>query len=198
MNRADLAGLAASRLAHDLAGALGAIGGGAELMADEEDAGELRALARSIAEAARAATLRLRFWRLALGGATSGEPIPAAEARVALRDWLGGGVTLDWDVKAGMLPRARARALLCLAATAAEAMPAGGRMRMSDDAVEAQGPGVALPDPARRALAGDAPDALARQAPALIAAALAGAGGVGVEESVGRLRLALGPDQPSA
>lgn len=194
MNRADLAGLAASRLAHDLAGALGAIGGGAELMADEEDADELRALARQISDAARAATLRLRFWRLALGGAASGEPIPSAEARVALGEWLGGGVTLEWEVRAGMLARARARALLCLAATAAEAMPAGGRMVVSDSAVEAHGPGVALPEPARRALGGDAPDALARQAPALVAVALAGEGGVTVEEALGRLRLGLGAE----
>lgn len=191
MNRADLAGLVASRLAHDLAGALGAIGGGAELMAEEEDARELRALARSIAEAARAATLRLRFWRLALGGAASGEAIPAAEARAALGDWLGGGVSLEWAVSAMMLPRPQGRALLCLAATAAEALPAGGRMRVSDDAVEAEGPRVALPELARRALSGDAADALARQAPALIAAALAASGSIRIEESVGRLRLAL-------
>lgn len=188
---ADLAGLAASRLAHDLAGALGAIGGGAELMAGEEDAAELRAMAATIAEAAQAAALRLRFWRLALGGAASGEPVPSAEARAALADWLGGGVTLEWDMATAMLPRARARALLCLAATAAEAMPAGGRMRVSDSAVEAEGSGVALSDMARLALTGQAPDALPRQAPALIAAALAAPQGVAVEEAVGRLRLAL-------
>ena len=188
---ADLAGLAASRLAHDLAGALGAIGGGAELMADEEDAAELRAMAATIALAAQAAALRLRCWRLALGGTASGEPVPAAEARAALADWLGGGVTLDWEVSAASLPRTQARALLCLAATAAEAMPAGGRMRVSDSAVEAEGSGVALSDMARLALAGQAPDALPRRAPALIAAALAAPQGLAVDEGVDRLRLAL-------
>jgi histidine phosphotransferase ChpT len=122
----DLTALLGSRICHDLISPLGAIGNGVELLALAEAAGgpELALISESV----RAATARIRFFRIAFGAAVPGRRIGRAEVLAVLDDLgAGGRVRYDWqgppelargEVKLAFL------ALLCLET----ALPFGGRI----------------------------------------------------------------------
>jgi len=128
--------LLCARLCHDLAGPVGAVATGAELLGDEDElggemAGEALAL---LASSAAAASARLRFLRLALGGA--GGATQAAALRDIVVNFLGSasggdGVTLDWaDAGAGPWEAEDAKLLLNLILLARDCLPRGGRLRV--------------------------------------------------------------------
>jgi len=121
----DLAALVAMRLAHDLAGPLGAIATGIELLEDGD--AEIRAL---IGDGAAAAIASLRLHRFILA-----PPSDAASGRGLLAAWIATrpGVTLDWQ--ATTTDPARVAILLGLAMTAGEAAPGGGTVSVDDGGV---------------------------------------------------------------
>ena len=123
-----------SRICHDLAGPVGAIRNGLELIADGQENGAeatddqaMDLIGHSAGHAAR----RLRLYRLAYGRATSEGARSFTEMRETAADWLAGGrVTLQWPpdspnddlaAKPGL-----AKTILNLVVLAAEAIPQGG------------------------------------------------------------------------
>lgn len=214
-----LAALLCTRLCHDLAGPVGAISAGVELLADEPDAsflGEATALLRHSAEASSA---RLKFLRAAFG--EPGRSSLSGPARSLVEGYvrsLAGGIALDWRDEGGAMASAAAtaavgdgaalRLLLNLCLTAADALggsgglivdlpapPAGGPRRF---AVTACGPRAALDAATRAALDGHRGGLTARTAPAYLLHCLARpGGGVVVEETAGRLLLAAAWVRPS-
>lgn len=147
--------LLCARLCHDLAGPVGAVASGAELLSDGgEMAGELAAEALVLLEgSAAAASARLRFLRLALGGA--GGAVPAAALRDMVDNFLGGassggdGVTLDWqDAETGAWDADRAKLLCNLILLARDCLVRGGCLEVrarqpGGTAVTARGKGAA-------------------------------------------------------
>ncbi|WP_299437899.1 histidine phosphotransferase family protein [uncultured Rhodospira sp.] len=126
-----------SRLCHDLAGPLGAIGSGAELL--EEDAGETDGeIIDLLSRSAAAASGRLRVCRALLGQPTSRSHDPT-EARGVLTEHLAMGSgshapELSWRVSAsGPDERVRpmVQVLLTLTVVALEAMPRHDRIAVN-------------------------------------------------------------------
>ena len=122
-----------SRICHDLAGPVGAIRNGLELISDAEEgdaAGGDQAM-ELIGHSAEHAAKRLRLYRLAYGRTTSEGVRSFSELRETATDWLAGGrVTLQWPTdspnddlaaKPGL-----AKTMLNLVVLASEAIPQGG------------------------------------------------------------------------
>ena len=133
MTSLKLAGLMCSRLCHDLAGPIGALQNGIELMAEDDDP-DLQAQAMDlVALASGQAGRKLRFYRLVFGaGLAGGEDLQAEECRGALAGLLEGGRTqLDWRLPDASWPRQFARLLLGLALIASQGMPRGGRLALA-------------------------------------------------------------------
>lgn len=183
-NDIDLVALICSKLCHDLAGSIGAVSNGAELLAEETDATMREEAIRLIAQSANDAARRLAFFRLALG-ASGGldEPLASADlARVAGDYFQGGRVRLLPPVGLpASLPKPLGKALLLGLAVMASALPRGGALRLNlqqgEWRVRAEGTPSKLPDDvATSLLGGSQPEepagALARHAADL--AALAG------------------------
>ena len=74
MTEVDLATDLCTRLCHDLAGSVGAVVAGAELIEDEEDPVQIRETASLLMQAAESVAVRLRFLRLAFGTAPADTP----------------------------------------------------------------------------------------------------------------------------
>jgi len=172
----DLTALFAMRLTHDLAGPLGAITTGVDLL-DGGDA-EVRSL---IADGAAAATASLRLHRFIL--------VPPDDASVAhgiLASWVASreGVVLDWRAAP-----ATPAIVMGLAMTAAEAARRGGTLTVDGDTVTIA-PAPVL-DPAVAAALTGAPVAISRAALAgiLFAAATAAGGRIVVGSDATSLRL---------
>lgn len=160
-----LAGLLCARICHDIAGAIGAIGNGIELLDGEDDAAERAELSSLLTASARLAASRLRFFRLVWAGGPGQAVATAAEARAALAGLFAAAprpVALDWAVTVSGGPPLRL--LLSLAQIAGEALPGGGAVRIEDAGVIAAGPGAALGREVIAALAPGAPLALAAPA----------------------------------
>ena len=172
----DLAALFAMRLTHDLAGPLGAVSTGLDLL-DGGDA-EVKAL---IADGVAAAVTSLKLHRFVV--------VPQDDASVAhglLAAWVAtrDGVTLDWRAA----PTARG-IVLGLAMTAAEAARRGGTLTVDGDAVTFT-PAPQL-DPNVAAALDGAPVTASRAALAGILYATAGQSGgcIAVERDDAALRL---------
>ena len=123
-----------SRICHDLAGPVGAIRNGLELIDDAAEEGgggggdqAMDLIGHSAGHAAR----RLRLFRLAYGRASSEGVRSFVELREAAGEWLSGGrVTLQWPADSPSDDLAAkpglAKAILNLVMLAAEAIPQGG------------------------------------------------------------------------
>jgi len=150
----DLVALICSKLCHDLAGSVGAVNNGVELLAEETDPVMREEALRLVAQSARDAARRLAFFRLALG-ASGGldDAMPAAElVRVAADYFTGGRVTLlppEGPLPAA-LPKPLGKALLLGLWAMAGALPRGGQVRLvaggDDWRIEAAGAMVRVPD----------------------------------------------------
>lgn len=158
-----MARLLCSRLCHDLAGPVGAINAGLELLEDStEGTAEATALA---ADSARQITDRLAFYRIAFGlggGDGSGGAFLARQLSAGLL--AGGRVVLDWpeDVAAEeSLPTGSASLLLNLILLGVDMLPRGGALSVrlatleegTGVAVTAAGPGARFKDVIRAAMA---------------------------------------------
>jgi histidine phosphotransferase ChpT len=166
-----LAELLCARICHDLAGPVGAVGTGAELLAEEAESGVLAGDALDLlTRSAAAAGSRLRFLRLAWGSGNQvidGASL-AAIATTYLRE-VGERLSLDWPQpdQDHPWPPAEARLLLNLLIIARDCLPRGGVIHIRTDQspevfaeVTAAGPG-ARPGDAAQAMAAAGSEGLA-------------------------------------
>lgn len=120
-----------SKLCHDLAGTIGAIANGAELLADEDDTDIREQALGLLAQSAEQAARRLKFYRIAFGaGGSLGDRIDLGEFKDAVEGQFGGGrVKFDWSAMTGALGKPAAKLLANLLLVAVSGMPRGGVMR---------------------------------------------------------------------
>jgi len=141
-----VAELLCSRLCHDIVSPVGAVNSGLELMAEFGDDGGDDALDLVRTSAGEAAA-KLQFFRVAYGlaGAQAGGPDLAEAARLAAGMITSKRISLDWPVEqqppVAAAPRGT-KLLLNLIATAVDALPRGGVVRVTvaegPDALETQ------------------------------------------------------------
>lgn len=172
-----LAQVVCTRLCHDLGGPTGALSGALDLI--EGAADDALEVAR---DAARIIDRRLRFWRVAVGGA--GAALDAAAlAQLAEGLTLGRRATVDLaGLAAGSaIAPALAQPLLLAMLAGVEALPRGGVLRVAGDPAESlsvwpDGPGAAWPAGLAALLAGEQPVLTPRGValPLLVASAAAG------------------------
>lgn len=150
-----------SKLCHDLAGVVGAIANGAELLEDEDDEEIRNQAVELLAQSATQAGRRLRYFRIAFGaGGAIGDSIDMTELREAVEGQLGGGrLKVEWPAGLSRLSKSQAKLLFNLLLVAASGLPRGGYLRPSvnqDGAVgvAAEGDGAKLPDAVRTVLVG--------------------------------------------
>jgi len=127
-----VAELLASRLCHDLAGPIAAIGNGAELL-DDEDPDFVRQAATLIGDSAGTASKRLQLFRFVYGfsvGATAGPPPHA----LALDYFAGSAIACDYPEPMRGLEPAWQRLGCALLMIASEALPRGGKLALTGEA----------------------------------------------------------------
>lgn len=197
-----LAELMCSRLCHDLAGPVGAVSNGAELL-EEEDPELAREAAGLMAGAAQQIAKRLRFFRAAFGW-EGGAAKDLAEAGNILKDFLaplpGQPPRFEIEGPAGEVGSAESiRMLLLLAFLGSEVLPRGGRLLIgcTDSllSVNALGSGAGLGELAGVLPGGGqaATSPTPRQAPALLTLGLANRSGwqISVESHQDRVQFQL-------
>lgn len=161
----ELGDLLCSRLCHDLAGALGAIGNGVELIEEMGGAADADTLSL-MKQSAATAVGRLQFFRLAFGAAGNAVPdIGYQEAFAYARAVAPQRAVLEWTgVETAPKPGPGAvKLMLNTVLLAAETMPRGGHVRASVDgasrltvdAVPALGSSAVLADAVQAALEAD-------------------------------------------
>ncbi len=126
--RDDLTALVGSRICHDLISPLGAIGNGVELMglSGMAQTPEMALIAESVANA----NARIRFFRVAYGGADPGQMIARAEITGTLTAAARGGrLSYCWETD-GDQPRQEVKAIFLLLQCFETAMPYGGDVRV--------------------------------------------------------------------
>lgn len=165
MRDLDLAALLVSRVCHDLAGPVGAVMNGLEVLADEDDEKSREQALKVILSAAEQATAKLQFARLAFGASSSrGDFVPAGDVHYALEKLFAGGKTkLEWRAPDLHLTKREAKVLAGLSALASECLRYGGTVIVSGESdggvrlnVRAQGRDAKLPDEFRATLLGAA------------------------------------------
>lgn len=126
----DLGALIAARICHDLAGPLGAVGNGVELLAlagADEGADEMALIAQSTDDAGT----RLRLFRLAYGRPVPGQIVTRAEALQLLPAVSRAGrVSFLWQVE-GDQPRDTMQAVFLALQCIESALPFGGEVQMA-------------------------------------------------------------------
>jgi histidine phosphotransferase ChpT len=181
-----LAQAVCTRLCHDLGGPAGALSGALEMLEDGTD--EAAEVAR---DAARLVDRRLRFWRMAVGGAgTDLDRDTIAQLAEALT--LGRRATVDLGAlpAEALIPPALAQPLLLAMLIGVEAMPRGGVLRVGGSpaegiAVRPDGPGAAWPAGLPALLAGDTPALTPRTIALPLLVALAASGKVMLDLAMG-------------
>ncbi len=123
-----LAALISSKICHDLAGQIGAINNGLELLEEENDEDTRYYALELIQNSAKAAWAQLDFNRLAFGVASSlGAVVPLAHVEQVARRYIENGKRrLHWQANVQELEKEQAKLLLALLAVAITALPAGG------------------------------------------------------------------------
>jgi histidine phosphotransferase ChpT len=124
----DLTALVGSRICHDLISPLGAIGNGVELMelSGHPQTPEMTLIAESVA----AAQARIKFFRVAYGGAEAGLPLSRAEITGTLGAVARGGrLAYFWEAE-GEVARREAKAIFLLLQCLETAMPMGGEIHV--------------------------------------------------------------------
>lgn len=161
INPVDYASLLCSRLCQDLLSPIGALDNGLDLLADETDPAIRARCMDLLAESARVAANKLRFFRLAFGAAGGPDDlIETREAHLAMIGLFGGKrpLAIGWEIAERRLPAPAIKALLNLAMIAGDALANGGRIDVAGESgdgfeivLRAEGLGAAL-DPDVRAI----------------------------------------------
>lgn len=127
--QAELAALVGSRICHDLISPIGAIQNGVELMAlTGGSGGEEMALIKQSVETAAA---RIKFFRIAYGGAEPGQLVSPKEVISILRPLsLSGRIDMQWSLE-GEQSRLVVRSLFLLLQALESALPLGGTITIT-------------------------------------------------------------------
>ena len=130
MSEVDLATDLCTRLCHDLAGSVGAVVAGTELIEDEDDPVQIRETASLLMQAAGSVAVRLRFLRLAFGTASTDTP-PRDDLPRLTAQWakaVAPGVSIRWGNAAHpvLLSGPQIQMVLCMILLAIERLPRGG------------------------------------------------------------------------
>ncbi len=186
----DFASLLCSRLCHDLLSPVGAMNNGLELLADEHDPEMRQRCMDLLAESAKSAADKLKFFRLAFGAAGGfGSQVDPKEARLVIEPLVtsNGRTVLEWAVPANMMPKRAVKILLNLVLLANDALVRGGTLFVGAEArgeeqeivIRASGPKIVMDGAIRDALTGklDASMVDSRTAAAWMAHSLATSGG---------------------
>ncbi len=124
IRRDDITALVGSRICHDLISPLGAIGNGVELLA-MSGIGQSPEMAL-IAESVESANAKIKFFRVAYGGATAEQMISRSEITSTLSAAARGGrMSYFWQAE-GDQPRREVRIAFLLLQCFENAMPRGG------------------------------------------------------------------------
>lgn len=161
----DLASLLCSRLCHDLLSPVGAMNNGLELLADEHDPEMKQRCMDLLAESAKSAADKLKFFRLAFGAAGGfGSDVDPGEAKAVIEPLVtaSGRTTLDWAVPAGLMPKRAIKILLNLVLLANDALVRGGTLFVGAESregeheivIRANGPKIVMDESIRATLAG--------------------------------------------
>lgn len=123
-----LAALISSKICHDLAGQIGAINNGLELLEEESDDDTRYYALELIHNSAKAAWAQLDFHRLAFGASSSlGAMVPLSHVEQVARRYIENGKRhLHWQAESTEVEKEQAKLLLALLAVALTALPAGG------------------------------------------------------------------------
>jgi len=176
----EFASLLCSRLCHDLLSPVGAMNNGLELLADEDDPGMRANCLELLADSARSAAEKLKFFRLAFGaGGGFGEEIATSEIKAAIDGLLLGNkrIALGWIVDVTAMPKPVAKILLNLAMIAIETLIRGGRLDIGVEGpevvVRAEGARLVLDAEVKAALTDASVTPTSRTAQAALARILA-------------------------
>jgi histidine phosphotransferase ChpT len=122
--------LLVARLCHDLAGPVGAIANGSELLTEEAPdlAGETL---RVLAESAREAAGRLQFYRFAYGGAGNLTALATAPAELAARFFRSTPIICEFAPPARLLTSVWQKLAFNLLLVGAAGLPRGGRLTVN-------------------------------------------------------------------
>ncbi len=135
LSASDLAALLCSKVCHDIISPVGAINNGLELLdeggADEDAMMLIRASATN-------ASARLQFARIAFGAAGSaGSQIDTGDAKAVAESFIANEKPeLIWEGERALLPKQKVKLLLNLLLIANAAIPRGGEIKVSLDALE--------------------------------------------------------------
>jgi histidine phosphotransferase ChpT len=162
----DLASLLCSRLCHDLLSPVGAMNNGLELLADEHDPEMKQRCMDLLAESAKSAADKLKFFRLAFGAAGGfGNDVDPGEAKAVIEPLVtaSGRTTLEWAVPAGLMPKRAIKILLNLVLLANDALVRGGTLFVGAESregeheivIRANGPKIVMDEAIRSTLAGN-------------------------------------------
>ena len=133
INPLELAALVASRVCHDIISPVGAITNGLEVLDEERDESMREFAMDLIRRSAAQASAKLQFARLAFGASGgAGAEIDMQEAGRCAEGFLERDkADLDWQVKAGMLPKSEAKLLMNLLILAANSIARGGTVQVT-------------------------------------------------------------------
>jgi len=139
-----LAALISSKICHDLAGQIGAINNGLELLEEENDEDTRYYALELIHNSAKAAWAQLDFNRLAFGVSSSlGAAVPVAHVEQVARRYIENGKRrLHWQANVQDLDKEHARLLVVLLAVALTSLPSGGDIYVGLSAAGAGGRGA--------------------------------------------------------
>ena len=127
MTRAELSGLVASRICHDLISPVGAISNGLELL--EMAPGGSSAETGLIRQSADAATASLKFMRIAFGAPGFEDLMAKADVARIFNSYLNQGRrTASWSPAGGGMTRADAQLFFLAALALADTAPTGGTL----------------------------------------------------------------------
>jgi histidine phosphotransferase ChpT len=123
-----LAALISSKICHDLAGQIGAINNGLELLEEENDEDTRYYALELIHNSAKAAWAQLDFNRLAFGVSSNlGAVVPLGHIEQVARRYVENGKRkLHWQASFGELDKEHAKLIVAVLAVALMALPAGG------------------------------------------------------------------------
>lgn len=162
----DLASLLCSRLCHDLLSPVGAMNNGLELLADEHDPEMRQRCMDLLAESAKSAADKLKFFRLAFGAAGGfGSEVDPADAKAVIERLVTASkrTSLEWEVPGGLMPKAAVKILLNLVFLANDALVRGGTLFVGAEnreteqeiVIRANGPKIVMDEAIKRALTGE-------------------------------------------
>ncbi len=123
-----LAALISSKICHDLAGQIGAINNGLELLEEENDEDTRYYALELINNSAKAAWAQLDFHRLAFGVSSSlGAVVPMGHVEQVARRYIENGKRrVHWQANVQDIDKEHARLLLAVLSVALTSLPAGG------------------------------------------------------------------------